>query len=97
MLRKKKQVLQTKGKLLCEVCEFDFALSYGEHGEGFIECHHTKPVSTLRKNGKTHLNDLALLCANCHRMIHRGKKWLGIDELRQLLRRSEKMQSTAPA
>jgi len=97
VLRKKKQVLQTKGKLLCEVCEFDFALSYGEHGEGFIECHHTKPVSTLRKNGKTHLNDLALLCANCHRMIHRGKKWLGIDELRQLLRRSEKMQSTAPA
>lgn len=86
--RKKQRVLRDRGKLECEVCAFNFVLAYGAHGDGFIECHHTKPVATLRANDKTHLKDLALLCANCHRMIHRGKKWLQINELRELIARS---------
>jgi 5-methylcytosine-specific restriction enzyme A len=83
--RKKQQVLRDRGKLECEACGFDFARAYGAHGDGFIECHHTKPVATLRANDRTHLKDLALLCANCHRMIHRGKKWLEIKELLPLI------------
>ncbi len=49
---------------------------------GFIECHHTKPVATLVEGEKTHLDDLVLVCANCHRMVHRGKPWLSIGELK---------------
>ena len=68
---KRKQALKKHGKLTCEACDFDFAVFYGDRGSGFIECHHTKPVATLGEGHKTHINDLALVCANCLR-IPRG-------------------------
>jgi 5-methylcytosine-specific restriction protein A len=79
---KRKQAMKKFGRLACEACGFDFAVQYGEHGRGFIECHHLKPVHTLPEGHKTHLDDLALLCANCHRMVHLGKDWLTIPELK---------------
>ena len=81
---KRKQVLKKLGKLECEVCGFNFGITYGIRGEGFIECHHTKPVATLSEGHKTHINDLALVCANCHRMIHRKKLWLTVEEMRAI-------------
>jgi 5-methylcytosine-specific restriction protein A len=83
--RKKQKALKEVGKLLCEACGFDFGASYGERGIGFIECHHTKPLSTLVEGATTHLKDLALVCANCHRIIHRGKHWLTVQELKAML------------
>src|SRR5580704_17428118 len=50
---KKKKALGTLGSLACEACGFDFREHYGDHGEGFIECHHTKPVHTLKPGDKT--------------------------------------------
>jgi len=86
VIAKRKQALKKMGNLKCEVCEFDFSATYGSRGAGFIECHHTKPVATLTEGNRTHINDLALVCANCHRMIHRAKPWLAIEELKSLLR-----------
>lgn len=83
---KKAQRLEETGKLACEVCGFEFADTYGERGTGFIECHHTVPVSSLRKGATTKLVDLALLCSNCHRMIHRSAPWLSLEELGDLVR-----------
>lgn len=34
-------ILQRHGKLICEVCEFDFKTRYGEIGDGYIEGHAT--------------------------------------------------------
>jgi 5-methylcytosine-specific restriction enzyme A len=82
---KKKQFLKSHGTLFCEACGFDFAKTYGERGNGFIECHHTIPVSTMEPGRKTKLSELALVCANCHRMIHSKRPWLQIEELRALL------------
>lgn len=82
---KRKQALKRNGKLVCEVCDFDFAIHYGDRGSGFIECHHTKPVATLAEGQKTHIDDLALVCANCHRVIHRTKPWLSVIELKALM------------
>jgi 5-methylcytosine-specific restriction protein A len=79
------RVLQQTSKLECEVCSFNFAATYGSRGDGFIECHHTKPVATLDAQSKTHIDDLALVCSNCHRMIHRSRPWLSLDELRMAL------------
>lgn len=81
---KKELELKIKGKLVCEVCEFDFRQVYGEHGNGFIECHHTKPLYTLDGNTKTKLEDLVILCSNCHRMIHHKTPWLSITELKKI-------------
>ncbi len=82
---KKEAALAATGALACEVCRFDFSDTYGKRGEGFIECHHTKPVETLGDGTPTKLADLALLCANCHRMIHGRRPWLSIGELRALI------------
>jgi len=83
--KKKKRVMELTGKLECEACGFDFKEQYGDLGEGFAECHHTIPVSKLKKRQKTKLSDLAILCANCHRMIHRSKPMLSIVQLKELL------------
>lgn len=82
---KKRLVLKEGGTLTCEVCAFDFKAEYGGRGDGFIECHHTKPLESLQPGGKTHVRDLALVCSNCHRMIHRRRPWLTIDQLRETL------------
>ena len=84
---KKEKVLDETGTLECEVCGFDFKSTYGELGDGFAECHHTKPISELMPGEKTKITDLSIVCANCHRMIHRSKPWLRIEELKQLMQR----------
>jgi predicted HNH restriction endonuclease len=81
----KKKRLQSAGKLECDVCGFDFACSYGELGEGFIEAHHTVPISSLSGKTKTKIKDLTMVCSNCHRMLHRGRL-LSVKELRKLFR-----------
>ena len=85
LVKKKKQLAKS---LACEVCGFDFLECYGELGKGYIECHHTKPISEYQPGERTKLADLALVCANCHRMLHRKRPWLSIEELKLLLRRS---------
>lgn len=84
--RKKRKVLEEFGKLACEVCGFDFYKTYGSLGEGFAECHHRKPISSLKAEEPTKLKDLAIVCANCHRMIHRSKPWLSVEELTEKIR-----------
>ena len=84
--RKKRQAVTTHGFLACEACEFDFGTFYGEVGQGYMECHHTKPLSEMPVEGETtKLSDLALLCSNCHRMIHRIRPWPTIEEFRNVI------------
>jgi 5-methylcytosine-specific restriction enzyme A len=87
--KKREQVLKSYGRLTCEACDFDFAVCYGDRGHGFIECHHTKPIATLADGHKTHINDLALVCSNCHRIIHRRRPWLSISELKALTQKAQ--------
>lgn len=83
----KRKEAAAAGNLACEVCGFDFKATYGELGEGYIEVHHTKPVYTLLAGTRTKLDDLALLCANCHRMAHRKRQPLSLEAIRLALRR----------
>ncbi len=87
-LRKKKiaSVTRRGGRLACEVCGFDFEQVYGERGAGYIECHHVVPLHEAGE-GQTRLSDLALICANCHRMIHRRAPWPTPEELRASIER----------
>lgn len=82
----KKKRLQNEGSLSCDVCGFDFLKVYGEIGEGYIEAHHTIPVSEIREARKTKLSEIALVCANCHRMLHRQSgKTLSIHDLKLII------------
>lgn len=82
----KSRALLRDGKLVCAVCSFDYFAAYGEVGRDYIECHHTIPVSELKEGMTTKLTDVALVCSNCHRMLHRKRPWLGMNELRKLLK-----------
>lgn len=82
---KKEEILKEKGELACQVCGFSFENIYGERGRNFIECHHIKEISNMSLGEVTRLEDLVLICSNCHRMIHRKKPWLSIGELKALI------------
>jgi 5-methylcytosine-specific restriction protein A len=81
VVKKKAAVMKIHGRLECEVCRFDFAVKYGQLGIGFAECHHIVPVSELSAGQKTKVKDLAIVCANCHRIIHRSRPMLTIHEI----------------
>ena len=85
--RKKVAEMRRHGRLACEVCGFDFAATYGELGEGFIECHHKLPLATAGTR-TTQIGDLALVCPNCHRMLHRSREPLPVEALRVVVRGS---------
>lgn len=66
---KKQLVFEQTGRLACEVCDFDFALRYGGLGKGLIEGHHRKRISLRKKPGPSSLEDIALVCSNCHTVL----------------------------
>lgn len=83
--KKKEREYLRLGKLPCEACTFDFFQKYGKLGYKYIECHHRTPLSDFSSSSKTGLNDLALVCSNCHRMLHRKVDTLSVEGLRNVL------------
>jgi predicted HNH restriction endonuclease len=81
-------------KVFCEVCNFDFSEVYGMHGLGFIEVHHKEPIHEMdlagTKSQLQHaLEQVVLLCSNCHRMVHREKgKMLSISDLKAIIQKA---------
>jgi hypothetical protein len=83
----------------CQVCGFDFEAEYGDHGAGYIEAHHMTPVSKLIKTTKVDpKKDMRVVCANCHRMLHRQRDHvLSINELRKLRNEAKSNRATRRA
>lgn len=68
---------KVKDNYTCQVCDMRFEDVYGmKLGEGYAEAHHIIPLSQLKGEVKTSIEDLRTVCANCHRMLHRmeGKR-----------------------
>jgi len=80
----KNNFLKKHGRLYCEICEFDFEATYGKLGKDFIEGHHTIWVMGLPNDHKTKPSEIAMLCSNCHRMVHRRRPWLTMENLKSL-------------
>ena len=66
----------------CCVCRFNFETAYGQLGANYIEVHHLKPIAYI---GEEYLidpiKDLRPVCANCHRMLHKQRPPLSVEEL----------------
>ena len=92
--KKKDSYFKKNGKLDCEVCGFDFFEKYGKLGKGFIECHHRVPLAKFDGEKKTTIKDLALVCANCHRMLHRDLSALTVEELKKITTANKVSSST---
>ncbi|HWA23543.1 MAG TPA: HNH endonuclease [Caulobacterales bacterium] len=70
-----KETLERSERLACEVpgCGFDFAARYGALGHEYAQVHHLIPLNAAPASGRSvTLADVAIVCANCHVMIHRG-------------------------
>lgn len=81
-----KRVKAVKG-YVCEVCGFDFKSKYGLLGANFIEAHHLTPIASL-DIGEFKIDvqkDFAVLCSNCHRMVHRLDDPSDINKLREII------------
>ncbi len=82
----KEKFKKHNGRLFCQVCGFDFEKVYGDIGKDFIEGHHTIAVSEMTPEHKTKVEDIAMLCANCHRMVHKKRPWLTMNDIDRLIK-----------
>ena len=70
----------------CRACGLDFGNRYGNAAKGFIEVHHTTPVSVLEPGTVVNpARDLVPLCPNCHAVAHRREPPFSVEELRAML------------
>jgi 5-methylcytosine-specific restriction protein A len=86
LVKKAKEAFLAKhGALRCECCGIDLGEFYGKRGEGRIVAHHKTPVEELLPDTITTVADLAMVCPNCHDIIHAKRPWLSVAEIRELL------------
>lgn len=69
----------------CEVCQMSFDHVYGDRGSGFIVVHHGDPIGMRKEPSKTTLDDLSIVCANCHAMLHHGPL-VTVNQLRKIVK-----------
>jgi hypothetical protein len=86
LISQKKEQVRASGKpLACEICGFVFAEKYCGPGADYCEVHHLIPLSEGKGRRKTPMQDLAIVCANCHRVIHRKMPPFSLEEVRGML------------
>lgn len=67
----------------CRKCGFNFEVTYGQIGKGFIHVHHIKQVASVgEKHEIDPIRDLRPVCANCHAMLHRKRPAYGIGDIK---------------
>lgn len=70
----------------CDVCKFEFSSRYGGWGENYIEVHHLKPIADIKKEYTINpIRDLRPVCSNCHKMLHRRRPPISVQELKARL------------
>ncbi len=67
----------------CQACGRDFEENLGELGKACIEAHHLVPFADLDNQPRDldPQEDFAVVCANCHRMLHSQTPPLKIEDL----------------
>ena len=86
---RKLTVVRNKKKLAasldCERCNFSFSRIYGSAATDYCEVHHLLPLSEVEHDTRTRMEDLSILCANCHRVVHLHNPLYTIKEVRSML------------
>jgi 5-methylcytosine-specific restriction protein A len=68
---------------LCSVCGFSFEEAFGDLGKSYIEVHHLRQIADVGKEYEINpVTDLRPICANCHRMLHKKRPAISIEELK---------------
>lgn len=82
LVQKKKELAAS---LQCEVCEVSFGRVYGERAAAYCEVHHLVPLAQAEQVVKTRIEDLAILCSNCHRVVHLKDPPFTLEQMREML------------
>lgn len=77
---KRDSFVAVHGTLYCECCQFKTHSVYEDLGSDVCEIHHRSPLALASEPVTTTLNDLAVLCPNCHRAIHKTNPLLSVEE-----------------
>ena len=77
--------LQGDGRLTCQACGATPSDTYGGAGEPAMEAHHIVPIEELQPDSEVRIEDMAMLCANRHRVVHSRKPCFTIEEMRELV------------
>jgi 5-methylcytosine-specific restriction protein A len=74
----------------CQGCGRDFVAEFGEVGKRCVEAHHLTPFSKLdsRPRNLDPQADFAVVCSNCHRLLHSRPEPLSMEQLAELLARN---------
>jgi 5-methylcytosine-specific restriction protein A len=77
--------LRNSGGVCC-ICDIDYRRILDGKGVRVLQVHHRKQLAAMDSPRVTALSDLAVVCANCHMLIHMNpKQALSIEDLRQML------------
>jgi 5-methylcytosine-specific restriction enzyme A len=88
---KRAAAIDALGRLQCEACGFAAAIAYPGLDVEICEVHHRRPLSDTIEAVQTRLEDLAILCPNCHRAIHQTRPMPTVEDFRNRLRRGERI------
>jgi 5-methylcytosine-specific restriction protein A len=78
----------TKYGTRCMVCGFSFDEVYGKDiARGYIEVHHEKMLSDSTGECEMSLDEVKVVCSNCHRIIHRRKDMLDWKSLKDKIKK----------
>jgi len=73
---------------LCSVCDVDFGKLLDGRGVRVLQVHHKKMMKDRKGPSETKLDDLVVVCANCHLLIHLDPtKAISVPKLRRMLGR----------
>ena len=82
---KKAALTNARGK--CAVCGIDYSQVLGGLGSRVLQVHHRKQLALADEPQVNGIDDLAVVCANCHQMIHADMtNAIPVEELRKRLR-----------
>ncbi len=79
---------KAKQRFNCQACGFNFKNFYGMIGDGFVEAHHKIAISSGMRTST--IDDIDVLCANCHRMVHKENPPVSIERLRKMIEAAQK-------
>lgn len=73
-------------KMRCELCGFSFKNRYGPSVREVLEVHHRQPVAETKGVIVSTIDDLILLCPNCHRVLHSVAPAMTVKHLKKIIR-----------
>lgn len=73
----------------CEICGFNYNDYYkGLKSKNYLVAHHINPIKMREGASKTTLDDIVLICSNCHTAVHSADPPISLKQMKKKIRYS---------